>query len=537
MSTAAALAVPLLAATFGATHVAFSCDTQEERAGNNVFSAASIGRAGQAGCAVCPNANISSCFTSPSAVWDQLSKLPAGRRAISLEGFSPYYCENPSGAGKTWWWQDKLSDGSASPWGDVWAAEVHRRFSQWFQAYAKLGGQVDFILSDFEMGGKAYWYAFAMQGDRPQDALVKDSRWPALRHRLNLAGAPWNATFDDLGDMQEWSVHDPRANVWDLVVVDTMVAENLNASVYQPIARYFPRVAFSNFAHSHHSDPTGVSGPPPMGDFGWPYSTTGARTPMGTGSHVGTHQSTSIYGKINTTILFGRTTAQRVRTTAASPFDALVWNAAMMRDLRAAAPHVPIQPWIAPKYGTWGDPESVISWLSSSDGVNDRGDMWQENVMHAALSAGASTFLWWKPGANRPYNLGMELMSSVLSELDMAVTTAGNEAPTESNCTYAAPITDDSTALRAADTPYLLSGATVSCGASAAQTQRRIYRLTPRCLDHAYCASRPKDLDRPKSRAILKLYSGFSITPVPDGCWWAPANNASAAGFWIVAPC
>ena len=62
------------------------------------------------------------------------------------------------------------------------------------------------------MGAKAYWYDFAHQRSsgqttgqatgRPQDVLVKDARWPALRARLNAAGAPWNATFDDLDDMQ-----------------------------------------------------------------------------------------------------------------------------------------------------------------------------------------------------------------------------------------------------------------------------------------------------------------------------------------------
>eukprot|EP00665_Eupelagonemidae_sp_cell47_P000020 gene20-7124_t len=128
----------------------------------------------------------------------------------------------------------------SAPW------EVLRRFDAWFAAFKALGGEVDVILSDFEMGGK-----------QPQDALVKDARWPALLTRLNGAGKPWNASFDDLSDMQEWTSADPRALVWDMVVVDGMVPEYLNASVYAPIAARFPDVQFSNFAHSHHTDPTG----------------------------------------------------------------------------------------------------------------------------------------------------------------------------------------------------------------------------------------------------------------------------------------
>ena len=51
----------------------------------------------------------------------------------------------------------------------------------------------------------------------------------------------------------------------------------LNRSVFGPIAARFPRVHFSNFAHAHHTDPTGRAGPTPAGDFGWPWETTSAK--------------------------------------------------------------------------------------------------------------------------------------------------------------------------------------------------------------------------------------------------------------------
>ena len=528
----------LLGASVGAPvaplHVGYSCDTQQEKFGDNVYSAASIKRTGNSGCARCPNANITNCFTSPSDVWKQLQPLPSGRRAISLEGFSPYYCETDKGVR---YWQDKLSDGSVGPWGDIWAAEVKRRFTAWFAEYARIGGLVDYILSDFEMGGQAYWYAFSRQGGKPQDALVKDARWPSLLKQLDATGASWNVSLRNLSDMQEWTVHDVRASVWDVVVIDRNLAATLNASVYEPIAAQFPHCRLSNFAHAHHTDPTGKAGQPPAHDYGWPYATTSAKTPLGTGSHVGTHQSISVYGKPNTTRVFGRSTAHRVRTTAAAPFDALLWNVAKLRDMHTAAPGVPIQPWISPKYGTWNSAPRppVWSWLSSSDGISERGDMWQENLLHAGVSTGATEFLWWKPGSNRPYNLGMELFSNVLSELSEAVATAGGAMPS-GDCTGATPLAEATTAILAADDSYLLSGATLHC-AGAGPAPRRIYRLTPRCLDAPGCASRPRALTEPRTRATLKLFSGFEVVPVADGCWWAPSTNTSAAGFWIVAPC
>ena len=129
----------------------------------------------------------------------------------------------------------------------------------------------------------------------------------------------------------------------------------------------------------------------------------------------------------------------------------------------------------------------------------------------------------------------MSLMSTVLHELDDALgTAAGTWAA--GGCT-AAPL--DGLPPIAADDPYLLSGVAVSCPPGADGTPpaaRRVYRLTPRCLDEHGCASRPAGLAA-GARAEIRIFSGWTTSPVEDGCWWPNARNSSAAGFWIVAPC
>ena len=69
---------------------------------------------------------------------------------------------------------------------------------------------------------------------------------------------------------------------------------------------------------------------------------------------------------------------------------------------------------MSPKYshgGYGGRPfMDAWSWLCSGGRANPNGDLWQENVLHAALSTGATTFLWWRPGAQHPEDLGMSLM-------------------------------------------------------------------------------------------------------------------------------
>ena len=485
-------------------------------------------------------ADVLSCFTSPADVWALLQPLPSGRRAISLEGlWSPYYCADAQGKK---YWQDTLGDGSTlGPWGDQWAAEVAKRFDAWFGEYLKIGGSVDHILSDFEMGGHAYWYAFAMQpqhsGRPPQEALVSDKRWPALRHRLNALGIGWNVSFNNLSDMQSWTVHDPRASVWDLAVVDGMLGEYLNASVFRPIAAHFPGVRFSNFAHAHHTDPTGVAGAPPANGW-WPHKVTSARTPLGTGSHVGTAQSTSIYGATNDTTVLTTNTMSSVRTRAASPFDVLLGNQAILRDMRVAAPAVPIEPWVCPKQAAWGHQgPTAASWLGGSDVAGER----------AARGGGVATrtFLV-APRRAAADDLGFALMSTVLVELDDVL--GGGGAPAGKwtcGVASATPIDDGATSILGADDPYLLSGTELSCvggahgGAPAVEGAPRPLAVCRR--RHALAARlrvRPSASALAHgARATIKIASGFGVTPVADGCWWSPGANTSAAGFWVVAPC
>jgi hypothetical protein len=85
-------------------------------------------------------------------------------------------------------------------------------------------------------------------------------------------------------------------------------------------------------------------------------------------------------------------------------------------DMRRAAPGVPIQPWLSPKLNPCGKDPAVPggSWLSAGN----RSTMWEEQAMHLALSTGAREFLWWKLGRARPLDLGLQLLSTVLGELD-----------------------------------------------------------------------------------------------------------------------
>ena len=75
---------------------------------------------------------------------------------------------------------------------------------------------------------------------------------------------------------------------------DNVVAQSINASIYQTIARYFPGVRFSNFAHHYHTDAAAAT--LAGSEAWWPWAANSAVNAAGRGSHVGTHQSASFYG-------------------------------------------------------------------------------------------------------------------------------------------------------------------------------------------------------------------------------------------------
>ena len=88
-----------------------------------------------------------------------------------------YYLDTLNGPGKV-----------QGPWCDAWRQAIKNRFHAWFAEFARINGTVDLILSDFEMGGHSSSFNWVNQptadGSDPIDALLADSRWPALQQEL-----------------------------------------------------------------------------------------------------------------------------------------------------------------------------------------------------------------------------------------------------------------------------------------------------------------------------------------------------------------
>ena len=246
----------------GASHTlyhGFTCDTDDPllmnnslSVGGNVFSAVAFPMRTHApdnssAAARCPPGSHGiggsrfvldpRCYTTPAEAKAQLNAFPKGARALTLEsGLGMYYLVDPNSSATRWpdhsprYYMDTLPGpaGVQGPWADSYVPEMVARFSAWFRELKRLGGEVDLVMSDFEMGYHTSSYNWAHQptadGSNPTEALVVDPRWPALRARLNTAGAPYGVDFNEssVAAMADWTsqgtVWGYRMLVWNMVV-------------------------------------------------------------------------------------------------------------------------------------------------------------------------------------------------------------------------------------------------------------------------------------------------------------------------------
>jgi hypothetical protein len=235
-------------------------------------------------------ANATFCFTDPAAVKACLDAVPAGRRAIHLQGGIFLY--GPSGladhaACGGWADLDAGSPRGCTLWADRWQGIVARRFDDWFRRCKGLGGGVDVILLDVE--SKPRWqHGEFTHGAADLARVTGDLRWPAVRAQLNARGAAYGVAFDTVSDIATWAADpaDFRQWVWTEVILARRGAY-LNFSLYEPACKHFPAVKGSDYDHSMRPSP----GPR------WAYAAAGVSKPsVCCGSHVGTQQTRAYYG-------------------------------------------------------------------------------------------------------------------------------------------------------------------------------------------------------------------------------------------------
>ncbi|MDO8510232.1 MAG: hypothetical protein Q7S15_01240, partial [bacterium] len=225
---------------------------------------------------------------------------------------------------------------------------------------------IDVVVLDFE-GNMSNW----VLGNRWQTPVYEESNYYAIESDPRFAEAKqelialgYPAT-DSLRPVWEW-IGKEHYLIWN-EFVGRRVADYLNEAVYGPIKKYYPDVKFSNYNYAYHSSAYPV--PDFHGHKGYKY---------GTGAHVGTHQTASLYGEL------GQVTKQKldgVNLYAATPFNSFRFElnkarASMLSSL------VPYTPWF-PNKEYWQN-------------LMNQSNFYQEMILHTLLS-GADNILFWNP--------------------------------------------------------------------------------------------------------------------------------------------
>ena len=477
-------------------------------ANSNAFGAAQLNWAGKhiPACNVTdapvslPN-NGTYCYTSPQEIKQCLDAVPAGRRALHLQG--GIFLQAPARAKGSscgaWGDVDAAYSRGCSLWADKWKRIVSKRFDEWFARLKALGGSVDVIMLDFE--GQPYWEWQHYAND--SNTLQADPRWPAVREELNSKGRLFGVSFDDLSDMHSWGMDssDFRQFVW----ADVMLSRRgryLNETLFDPARKSFPQVKGSDYDHSHHPAPGKQ----------WAFAAGGVtKQPLCCGSHVGTHGSRAYYGWSTSqkpTIAWtapasknGKVAAMNV-SAPNTPFNMMLHYIRQIRGELLSVPGVGMMPWVQPKNSSWYSKLCHTAACSNHSTLSLDGT-WEEMLFHMALN-GVSEFLWYRAG-DEFVTEGIKNFTAVLVELDEVVarhTTLADAHCAGESVTFA----DES----------LLSGIRAAQGS--------VYRFSPR----APMAEVSVVSENPATFRI----GGREVAPVKGGVLQKRAS-VGTNGFWI----
>lgn len=329
----------------------------------------------------------------------QLERMPEGCRAIHM----PINYARDSAARN--WWLDVDEQGRTLPTAERYRTLHARTVGAWFEQFAKIGGQVDWLLLDFESA--LDWHSVATSRKAPDDRaeLVAwlDGELPGAQMLRHLVG------LNSIEEFMQWGTRrDYRELLWTRALHE-YVAEVLHDVFYEPAARYFPEVQLSNYDHCHYSNHLRC---------GSHRRYTQVWTD-GHGAHVGTHSGRPFYGGFawTTTPWQPDAPSDQPATTWAALAQAVTWGKSLA--LGRAITGVPWMAWLSGYYQqpAAGDGKAMFLFAERPE--------WFEQIRHLA-ACGCRTFALWHRKPTKP---GIEELSRVLSECDdhlPVATTAGD---------------------------------------------------------------------------------------------------------------
>ena len=283
-----------------------------------IFGAPSLGRLVGAACPIAGPGTGAECLWPAAEGAATSASVPAGGHALftGWAGQSLYLEKKDTPAVKnrklctantpgrcTYWLDGDAANATADQypgiWFDEWINTLAARHDAWFRQLKEAGGEVDILLVDFESSpgpDDLPQFKVAMQKNghgekKVHEAILADSRWPALRQQFADVCGPFNVSIaeTDMRRFTAWDPLGPQAQCWNEVMTRRSAA-GINAAVFKPLWKYFPKARGSNFCHWHKHNSPRVGG--------WAWADWGHTTSslLGNGSHVGTDSAAPFYG-------------------------------------------------------------------------------------------------------------------------------------------------------------------------------------------------------------------------------------------------
>lgn len=413
-----------------------------------------------------------------------LPKHPKDALRDSL-GHLAYYYQNPDSVlyDRSLWWENGV-DSMASV------------LDTFFNHYKTLGGELDVFIIDFErklsnwrLNNNAIEY---YGGDRTAyyTAIKNDPRFSMVDPFFGVTLDSLMGACDFVNDVGNWQNNDTCYLKWDAYLVKK-TADYINKAIYAPIKKYYPNVKVSNYRDYYYSKKFPVS------------NGNGHRTYLyGNGAHVGTHQSSAMYGRLQEITYNPNLEPVIGQVYAGTPFNSFRFAVNNFRAMQLSS-SVPISPWYGYR-GYFGDNWDTTSYFFDSD-------YWQEMIFHVDLAMNPEDYnLFW----NASGNAGMKphdniIMSECMHQLDELL---GDPLQQQPLIDTLIPWIDN----------YALTGMETD--------SNFVYRMTPKLdTNNTYISVLIDTFP-----ATFQIDS--TIVMIPGGRVYFPQNMLSTKGYWVKVP-
>lgn len=291
---------------------------------------------------------------SPSGVAEETLDVPPGQRVLNLRDFC-------------WGLLDDPRDVCLTPGGHptnqrgIWPTrgieKVRGEFERFFSRFAAAGGEVDYVLFDYEVGYQ--WPSIRSRGNAAITAIQNDPRFPAIADQLGFSNL-----FAIDGSREK------RAR-WD-AVMDGWRSQVMNEAIFEVIHDYFPNAIVSNY-HTFIIEQENAT-PDRAG-----------RMEYRLGPGFGTHDTAKFYGIISRGL--ARKRLDGSNRFGNSSFAGVLVHINRLRAIRRSTDR-PFQPWVV------GYSHTESSLGESREFVISGTDHYDDYILQLAVH-GTSEIIYW----------------------------------------------------------------------------------------------------------------------------------------------